>query len=147
MEIQIAAIQLATAVMALVTAVLALLPALGKAIRHFKRKRPKRKLEAFYSLRGVPTSAHGLPPGTIIHRGKINGNFILRHAMALASVSRPLSPLLLLHRTPRDRASCPGPPIPLQRREDSRHCLRTGWHGIEEPRGQHGDPSKDGAGQ
>ena len=42
MEIQIAAIQLATAVLALVTAVLALLPALGKTIRHFKRKRPKR---------------------------------------------------------------------------------------------------------
>lgn len=41
-EIQIAAIQLATAVLALVTAVLALLPALGKAIRHYKRKRPKR---------------------------------------------------------------------------------------------------------
>lgn len=42
MEIQIAAIQLATAMLALVIAVLALLPALGKAIRYFKRKRPKR---------------------------------------------------------------------------------------------------------
>ena len=41
-EIRIAAIRIATAVLALVTAVLALLPALGKAIRHYKRKRPKR---------------------------------------------------------------------------------------------------------
>ena len=32
----------ATAVLALATAVLVLLPALGKAIGHFKRKRPNR---------------------------------------------------------------------------------------------------------
>lgn len=42
MEIQIAAIQLATAVLALATAVLALLPALGKVIRYIKEKRRKR---------------------------------------------------------------------------------------------------------
>lgn len=42
MEIQIAVIQLASAVPVLVTEVLALLPALGKAIRRFIRKRPKR---------------------------------------------------------------------------------------------------------
>ena len=41
-EIRIAAIRIATAVLALASAVLALLPALGKAIGHFKRKRPNR---------------------------------------------------------------------------------------------------------